>query len=99
MFSCQVNGKSFVGFVHAINNTFLTDYIFNMYLFWIMWAKNFMCVNSALWGVVMYNDNGVMGEQCYQLGIKGGKIRFTGIERPKNRVQPKPGDIATLPTE
>ena len=59
---------------------FDNDRIWHMFVLVASTFKNVNCVWMGLYGVAMFNDNGIMAEKCYKLGLKGGLASFKGYK-------------------
>ena len=68
----------------VVNTTF-DDYIWN----WILWyssaIKMISCNYIGIWGILRFNDNGVMAEKCFSQGLKGGRAAFSGYKPIKKK--------------
>ena len=56
------------------------DYVWN----WVLWIassqKMINCNAIGLWGLLFFNDNGLMAEKCYKFGVKGARASFHGFK-------------------
>ena len=59
---------------------FDNDRIWHMFVLVASTIKNVNCVWMGLYGVTFFNDNGIMAEKCYKIGMKGGLASFNGYK-------------------
>lgn len=58
--------------------------------------KIISCNTIGLWGLFFYNDNGLMAEKCYKIGLQGARAAFGGYKMI-NRKQGKYLDPPKVP--
>ena len=86
----------------VVNTTF-NDYIWNWVLWYTSAFKMISCNYIGLWGILRFNDNGIMAEKCFSFGLKGGRAAFSGykpIKKKEGRYKapPKKGSNSTTTT-
>ena len=96
-----------VNFVHEtkaaeVVNTTFDDYIWN----WVLWYssafKMISCNYIGIWGILRYNDNGIMAEKCFAYGLRGGRAAFSGytpIKKKEGRYKAPPKKGSTESAE
>ncbi len=60
----------------AAKPIFLGSLIWNLFILMLSSAKLFGCFSLGGWGLFFYNDNGLLNEQCLQLGVVGAKGNY-----------------------
>ena len=60
----------------AVKPIFLGSLLWNMYILILSSVKLFGCFALGGWGLFFYNDNGLLNEQCLQLGVVGAKGNY-----------------------
>ena len=68
----------------VVNTTF-DDYIWNWVLWYASAFKMISCNYIGLWGILRYNDNGIMAEKCFAYGLRGGRAAFSGYKPIKKK--------------
>ena len=68
----------------VVNDTF-DDYIWNWVLWYASTNKMIFCNWMGLWGILRYNDNGIMAERCFSFGLRGGRAAFSGYKPIKKK--------------
>ena len=66
-----------------VNNETLRDYYWNWCLWIISTDKLLTCNFIGIFGLIFFNDNGAMAENCFRTDIQGGRASFSGF--PKYR--------------
>ena len=56
-----------------VNDTFF-DWAFNMVLWYHAAGKLIFCNYVSLFGMLFWNDNGIMGARCLKTSVKGGRV-------------------------
>ena len=76
----KISSETTDGFLYTIDNRSLNDYIMNWILFGMVWMKMIMCNFLGLWGIFWFDDNGIMGEECYLTGTTGARATYRGTK-------------------
>ena len=63
----------------VVNNTWF-DWMYNYALFQVASWKVIGCVSYGFWGLLIWNDNGLMMERCLKTGGVGGRASFIGYD-------------------